>query len=258
MIDLIRGNWNQRQRVPGEVKMKFTVQRDGLITDVERETTSGYLALDHSAQRALRLTDRLPPLPFGFSDNDLTVHLNFQYQTSGASPGLPGTAPALSTAVGPLARPAQEPVRVGGDVPPPQKVRNVDPVYPEAAKQARVSGVVILEAFIGVDGDVTDVEVLRSVPQLDEAAIAAVRQWEYTPTVVNDLRVPVVMTVTVNFRLATDDDDDDVEKGTADTDPTQDPPAPPSPPPPPPPPTPPPAESPPPPPPPPPSPPPAE
>ncbi len=211
MIDLIRGNWNQRQRVPGEVKMKFTVQRDGLITDVERETTSGYLALDHSAQRALRLTDRLPPLPFGFSDNDLTVHLNFQYQTSGASPGLPGTAPALSTAVGPLARPAQEPVRVGGDVPPPQKVRNVDPVYPEAAKQARVSGVVILEAVIGVDGRVTDVELLRSVSQLDEAAITAVRQWEYTPTVIDDVPVPVVMTVTVNFRLATDDDDTDAE-----------------------------------------------
>ena len=80
MFELIRRRWNNQQQVPGEVIMKFTIQRDGRITDIEQETTSGYLALDQSAQRALISTDRLPPLPSRFTENDLTVHLNFQYQ----------------------------------------------------------------------------------------------------------------------------------------------------------------------------------
>ena len=45
----------------------------------------------------------------------------------------------------------------------------------------------------------TDVSVLRSVPLLDDAAIAAVLQWQYTPTLLNGVPVPVIMTVTVNF-----------------------------------------------------------
>ena len=80
MIELIRRRWNQQQRFPGEVVMKFTIQRDGRITDIERETTSGYFALDQSAERALLLTNRLPRLPPRFTEDDLTVHLNFQYQ----------------------------------------------------------------------------------------------------------------------------------------------------------------------------------
>ena len=62
-------------------------------------------------------------------------------------------------------------------------------------------GVVILEATIGADGKVKDVRVLRSIPLLDQAAIDAVRQWEYTPTLLNNVPVPVIMTVTVQFTL---------------------------------------------------------
>ena len=80
MIDLIRRRWNQQQNVIGEVMMRFTIQRDGRITDVERETSSGFFALDQSAERALLLTAQLPPLPGRFSEDSLTVHLNFQYQ----------------------------------------------------------------------------------------------------------------------------------------------------------------------------------
>jgi TonB family protein len=80
MLQLIQQNWNARQRFPGDVMMKFTIQRDGRITDVLRETTSGYLALDQGAERALLLTDRLPPLPNRFDQDYLNVHLNFQYQ----------------------------------------------------------------------------------------------------------------------------------------------------------------------------------
>ena len=90
---------------------------------------------------------------------------------------------------------------MGGNISPPTKVTDVPPVYPAVAQAARVSGVVILEAVIGPAGNVTDVKILRSVPLLDDAAIAAVRQWVYTPTLLNGVPVPVIMTVTVNFTM---------------------------------------------------------
>jgi protein TonB len=93
-------------------------------------------------------------------------------------------------------------VRVGGQIKAPTQVRKVNPAYPAEAREARVQGVVILEALIGADGKVTDARVLRSIPQLDQAAMDAVRQWEYTPTLLNGAPVPVIMTVTVQFTLS--------------------------------------------------------
>ena len=69
------------------------------------------------------------------------------------------------------------PVRTGGQIQAPALVKRVAPVYPPLAARAKVEGVVILEATVGRDGRVEDVEVLRSVPLLDRAAIDAVRQW---------------------------------------------------------------------------------
>jgi TonB family protein len=97
--------------------------------------------------------------------------------------------------------PPPAPVRVGGDIQAPQKVHNVSPQYPQIAQSARVQGVVIIEAVIGPDGSVQEARVLRSIPLLDAAALDAVRQWRYTPTLLNGVPVPVIMTVTVNFTL---------------------------------------------------------
>ncbi len=91
------------------------------------------------------------------------------------------------------------PLRVGGQVRPPTKIKDVKPVYPAIAQSARVSGVVMIEATIGEDGKVVDAKVVRSIPVLDQAALDAVRQWEYTPTLLNGVPVPVVVTVTINF-----------------------------------------------------------
>ena len=91
--------------------------------------------------------------------------------------------------------------RVGGNISPPRKISDIAPVYPGIARAARVEGVVILEAVIGEDGSVSDVRVLRSIPLLDAAAMEAVRQWRFTPTLLNGKAVPVVMTVTVAFKL---------------------------------------------------------
>ena len=95
----------------------------------------------------------------------------------------------------------QDPVRVGGQIRQPHKTRDVRPVYPPLALAARVQGIVIIEATIGVDGRVINARPLRSVPLLDQAALDAVRQWEYVPTTLNGLAVPVIMSVTVTFQL---------------------------------------------------------
>ena len=92
-------------------------------------------------------------------------------------------------------------VRPGGDIKVPKKVLHVAPVYPSIAQQARVEGTVIIEATIGVDGRVKDARILRSKPLLDQAAIDAVMQWRFTPTLLNGVPVPVLMTVTVTFTL---------------------------------------------------------
>jgi protein TonB len=93
------------------------------------------------------------------------------------------------------------PVRVGSVIRPPQKVHHVTPSYPPIAQAAKISGTVILEALIAEDGSVREVKVLKSVPLLDAAATEAVRQWRFTPTLLNGVPVQVIMSVTVSFTL---------------------------------------------------------
>jgi periplasmic protein TonB len=99
--------------------------------------------------------------------------------------------------------PAPEPpkvVRIGGDIKAPALIKRIEPIYPDLALMAKVSGMVILEAAVGADGRVQSVKVLRSLKFLDEAAIAAVSQWEYSPLVLNGVPTPFLLTVTLNFR----------------------------------------------------------
>jgi len=97
--------------------------------------------------------------------------------------------------------PPVKPVRVGGDVREPRRVVDVAPVYPLLAMKAGIEGIVIIEATIDPRGRVVNATVLRGVPVLEEAALEAVRQWVYTPTLLNGVPTPVIMTVTVRFRL---------------------------------------------------------
>ncbi|HXW06211.1 MAG TPA: energy transducer TonB [Vicinamibacterales bacterium] len=121
----------------------------------------------------------------------------------GGVPGgvMGGVVGGLPEAPPPPPPPPQAPVRVGGAIKPPTKVKDVRPTYPPIAQSARVQGVVIIEATIGANGRVTDAKVLRSIPLLDQAALDAVKQWVFTPTLLNGVPVPVIMTVTVNFTL---------------------------------------------------------
>jgi TonB family protein len=91
--------------------------------------------------------------------------------------------------------------RVGSSVEDPRKLQHVSPQYPDKAERQRVQGTVILRAEIAASGTVRTVRTLVSVePSLDVSAVRAVSRWRYTPTLSNGVAVPVVMTVTVNFR----------------------------------------------------------
>jgi protein TonB len=83
----------------------------------------------------------------------------------------------------------------------PEKIVHVAPLYPSLARASRVQGMVIIEATIDSRGHVESVRILRSVALLDQAALDAVRQWTFTPTLLNGVAVPIIMTVTVNFKL---------------------------------------------------------
>jgi protein TonB len=105
--------------------------------------------------------------------------------------GLPAEAPP----------PAPQAVRIGGKLKAPKRVYGVAPVYPELALQARLRGMVVIEAQIGADGRVTSVKIVRGAPVFDVAALGAVKQWRYAPLLLNGVPTPFILTVTVSFNL---------------------------------------------------------
>ena len=92
-------------------------------------------------------------------------------------------------------------LRPGGDLKPPKKIANVQPIYPQEAQDLKVQGVVIIEAVIDEGGGVKEAWVVKSIPMLDEAALDAVKQWRFEPTLMNGAPIPVQITTTVNFAL---------------------------------------------------------
>ena len=102
-----------------------------------------------------------------------------------------------------VAAPAQPiaPAAAQTSPPAPTKIKDVRPTYPSGALYARVQGDVVIELTIGPDGKVQQTKVVRSIPLLDATAEEAVKQWQFTPTVVNGKAVPVTLTATVRFSL---------------------------------------------------------
>lgn len=98
------------------------------------------------------------------------------------------------------------PLRVGGDVRAPVVVKRVEPVYTTAALKTRISGVVILELVINREGKVTEARVLKPLPfGLDQAAIDAVRQWQFQPGTLRGEPVDVIWNQVLNFTLPQED-----------------------------------------------------
>lgn len=94
------------------------------------------------------------------------------------------------------------PVRVGGRVKDPKLIRRMEPAYPALARQVHLQGVVVIDAIIDEQGNITEMKVVSGPPLLIQAAIDAVRQWKYQPTYLNEQPVSVQLNVIVNFRLS--------------------------------------------------------
>ncbi len=101
----------------------------------------------------------------------------------------------------PAAAPSDAAPPVGVEFPPPRRVKYVAPVYPQDAIEMNVEGTVAIEVRIDEQGKVVEAKVVQSVPLLDEAALAAVRQWEYAPTVAGGKAIAIAARVTVGFTL---------------------------------------------------------
>ena len=106
----------------------------------------------------------------------------------------PAPPPAPSSTVGV--------VRIGADIKQPKQLKRVEPTYPDDERAAGITGMVILEVLLDTQGRVKQAAILRHVtPSIDAAALSAVQQWVYQPTLLNGAPVEVVFTVTVNFSM---------------------------------------------------------
>jgi len=101
----------------------------------------------------------------------------------------------------PPPKPTQQRIRVGGNVQSAKMIRQVQPVYPQIAKTAHVSGTVLLHAIISKDGSVQELQYVSGPPLLMKAAMDAVREWRYQPTLLNGEPVEVETTISVIFSL---------------------------------------------------------
>ncbi|MBI2816689.1 MAG: TonB family protein [Acidobacteria bacterium] len=119
----------------------------------------------------------------------------------GATGGVLGGLIAAAPPPPPPPPPQAERIRVGGAVQGAKLVAQPKPVYPPLARQARIQGTVKLEAVISKDGRIENLTVVSGHPLLIQAALEAVKQWRYQPTLLNGVPVEVVTTVDVNFTL---------------------------------------------------------
>jgi protein TonB len=133
-------------------------------------------------------------------------------QMAGVVGGVPGGVPGgsmngviggivSSTAVVPVIHQATR-VRVSQGVTSGLLIRRIQPTYPPLAKQARISGAVVLQAEISKDGSIQNLHVISGHPMLVPSALEAVKQWKYKPYILNGEPVEVETTITVNFTLA--------------------------------------------------------
>jgi len=151
--------------------------------------------------------DQLPRILESVKAFDEHLTVNLSPQLSGETVlriTAPGAGSASFAAVSPIrdASGAVQGIRVGGNVQAAKLISQPKPIYPPAAKEARIQGVVQLLATIAKDGTVKDLQVILGHPLLVEAAMSAVQQWVYQPTLLNGNPVEVVTQIDVNFTLS--------------------------------------------------------
>jgi protein TonB len=122
-------------------------------------------------------------------------------QIGGVVGGVLGGTGTAAPAPPPQPRPVQKIVRVGSNLKAPRLTYSVDPTYPPLAREAHISGTVVVEAVIDERGNVVQARVVSGHPLLIDAALKAVVQWKYEPTSLNGQPVSVELQVQVQFSL---------------------------------------------------------
>ena len=192
------------------VNQKLVMPAILLMPPIPEPLSGGPRPVEHSKQvtqpseAAPAAAERAPapaPVEEPTSVEPETAFEGSQDGIEGGVPGGVGDAPVgESASSGPGVVPPG-PLRLGSTVKPQKKIKDVRPVYPRVGLATQAQGTVILDVTIGTDGKVQDAKVIHSVPQLDHAALDAVRQWEYEPTRINGALVTLIMTVIVNFAI---------------------------------------------------------
>jgi protein TonB len=213
----------ERLGLEAYVVLKLTVNPAGEVTKIER--INGVVNLRSDEPNASARAEFYAADPYAFTVEAETAAKQWTFEAANSSmtcfvaftfhlapgPDLTTNTPirpgsATLSAVPGSPRPGftvpGRPLRVDGRmIKAPTRLVSVNPVYPDDARGAHVEGVVLLEITIAEDGSVTGARVLRSVPLLDQAALEAVRQWVYEPTLLNGVPIAVTLTVTINFTL---------------------------------------------------------
>lgn len=200
----VAGQWPLGERWEGAA----TIQEYGVVGDLG--PTGALLVTPNGSVQLVRgrgaadfpAPPGVPTMAYGGggrSSGGSTFDAAEQQQSASASRSVEMRAGAGLSATPSYPGQPQAPVRVGGNIRTPMKVEDAQPVIPDVARAAGLKGVVILEIIIGVDGRVSEAKVLRSVAELNDAALETVKKWRYEPTLLNGVPVPVIMTVTVNF-----------------------------------------------------------
>jgi len=178
----------KRDGIQGVIVLGCLIDEEGKV--VETKPVKSIPELEEAAVEAVRQWTYEPTLLDGVPVRvAMTITVNFRLGDGG------------STSQPPAGGGVTGPVRVGNGIDEPRKIKHVAPVYPEEAKRDGVQGVVLLECVLDAEGKVESVRVLRGHPALEQAAVEAVQQWAYTPTVLNGQAVPVVLTISVGFHL---------------------------------------------------------
>lgn len=168
--------------------------------NVQLVKTDGFVTPTEIPDKIPESLDHLPNLP-------VAPGLGEERLPQGVGVGVPGgtgtfpVAPSISNPPPPPPRVKKAPIRQSAGVQQSLLIHRVQPEYPELARRARIQGIVLLQAIVDEEGNVTELKVLSGHPLLRQSAVEAVRQWKYTPTLLSGEPVPVITTVSVIFKL---------------------------------------------------------
>jgi TonB family protein len=205
----------RERKIQGEVVLKILVSETGDVESAEVESGDAMLgrpAIDAVKKwkfnpfikngRAVKVSTKVP-IDFAFSDKIMDNGVSADGSTTVESKTPQTSAPLPSPPPEPLflMGPRSKRVRVAGGVSQGLLVHQVAPVYPDAARQSRIEGTVVLQAIISKEGRIADLKVISGPKELARAALGAVQQWQYRPYLLMGEPVEVLTTVQVNFQL---------------------------------------------------------